>query len=270
MRRIDKHALGKAVVGVLFILLALFVFGGLQGCSDVPDVIPTPTPIVAVTATPLPSTPVPTLPLLTTLNKVRNPSFTEGQYTYPADGVLVNNVPAEYVPYTLNGVYPDYYWQLDKRHVYDGWASYSFAVKGRALQGGLYQVLYDLQPGALYHAHCMGFAYAGRDAAGYPSEGMVVMQVGIDPQGGTTPLASSVIWSYPQVNMLGSVANLEFDAYLPGDVFHSMEVHFTAVQERNTLFIQAVSQQAYDRSEVTVDLCRVHAAGWAFEFYGMP
>jgi len=203
---------------------------------------------------------------LNTLNKVANPNFTTGKYNFAAsDGTTVIDVPVDWKPWT-KGVWPQYYQEGNPQHIFDDFAAWSFTTAYEKMQGGLYQVFFDLQPGAVYRANCWMFAYAGPGTAGTPSEGYVRMKLGIDPKAGTNVDSSSVLWGIEHANMLGTVANVFADDYTSRDVYAPYTVMFTAISPAATIWVWAEGDYAYNRSVVTVDSCEMRAIGWASDF----
>ncbi len=210
---------------------------------------------------------------LNKLNKVANPNFTTGKYTFTApDGRSIPNVPSEWLAWadTTYGPWPNYDEELDPKHHFPAdWVSWHIWSIGANFRAGLYQKFTDLQPGAVYRANCWMFAYAGEDIKRIPATGFIKLRLGIDPLAGDSPNAPSIIWGIENANMIGSEANVLEDIYGPWDLFAPYTVIFTAPSARATLWIEGKTDFAYPMNSFWVDSCEMYAIGWASDF-GMP
>lgn len=270
----------------LFVILAILLLTGCIGLGSTAEptwdtVVPPPTETATATQIPATATqePPPERPELITLNKVANPNFTAGGHadTMP-DGTVVQNVPNDWLvwtratnPETGATVWPELYQEGNPKHIYADFAAWSIKTSFVALDSGLYQHKFDLQPGAVYQFSCYALVYSGDAIAGTPSTAPIYARLGIDPLAGDDPDAASILWSPWAEPRIGAEANVFADAYGPGDVYHRISVDFTAQSEEATLWIHGQSEFPTTASVLTVDSCQMRALGWEEQFYtGAP
>lgn len=225
-----------------------------------PDVIPTPTEIVPPGPAPTPDP----------ANKIANPNFTQGSTAQiEPDGTVIEGVPTDWIAYKrgLDIEWPEYYQEGNPQHIDADFAAWSLTAAWREIDGGLMQRFFDLTPGMTYVASCRAFAYAGDGVAGTPSSHVVTVRLGVSPTANEDPFSNRIIWGPEITPMLGAVTNVINDVYGPEDVYETISASFIAVQPEATLFIDAQSGYAWQRSAVTVDSCNMHATGALFQFY---
>lgn len=136
-------------------------------------------------------------------NLLNNGSMEGGSYMYNNDGDM-KYVPNGWTPwwkppvsnadcnYAL--VKPHYEMEAHPTHVKDGMWSARYWTDQK-IDAGLMQTV-AATPGMTYKFSIYGFSWASKSGqVDTPSEGEQSMRVGIDPAGGTSPDAASVVWS---------------------------------------------------------------------------
>ncbi len=131
-------------------------------------------------------------------NLLNNPGF-EGQYvpyTYP-DGTRIGefHIAAGWNPWFNEGLRrPEY---KPGNYSYNGSASQQYFTSYSVHQAGLWQRVENATPGRTYRFSVAVYVWSSSEGDIYTSvqPGNVNVRVGIDPTGGISPYASTVIWS---------------------------------------------------------------------------
>ena len=131
-------------------------------------------------------------------NLLNNPGF-EGQYvpyTYP-DGTRIGefHIAAGWNPWFNEGLRrPEY---KPGNYSYNGSASQQYFTSYSVHQAGLWQRVENATPGRTYRFSVAVYVWSSSEGDIYTSvqPGNVNVRVGIDPTGGISPYASTVVWS---------------------------------------------------------------------------
>jgi len=130
----------------------------------------------------------------------------------------------------------------------------------------IYQILLDLQPGAVYVGQCQVWAYSGSFDRESRSEAWVHQRMGVDLTSDIDPDAPHVLWGPVHSNMIWEQADLVGDVYSNYSVYDPVVVMFVAQNTAATIFVQAVLSEPKPQTEWFVDACSVKAIGWAEDF----
>lgn len=103
---------------------------------------------------------------------------------------------------------------------------------------GFYQQV-TVTPGKDYQLTAYGFSWStGHPVVGSPSEANITMRIGIEPNGGTDPLANSVVWS---------------DAKIAMDAYDSFSLIATAHHDVITVILRSVPDWGMARNDTFWD-----------------
>lgn len=160
-------------------------------------------------------------------NLLANPSFEGNTYWQGGDSKLVVSEGWtgwwEGNPSGCNNFRPEYNLSIDATHVYLGAKSARYFASGGTYNAGLYQTV-NVTKGKTYRFTIYGQGWATDNPSVAGSNSSIQMVVGIDPEGGSSPFVSRVVWSAAQS---------------PMDVFAKFTVEAEAKADKITVFVRS-------------------------------
>ena len=193
-------------------------------------------------------------------NLLTNPGF-EGSFTSYTDATPARQVAQGWVPWFIGGgqsasenVYPEFYPASDvsdglgKPRIRSGNEAQQYFSFFATHDAGIYQRVTGITAGAqlTFSAYVYVWSSTFDDLDKSEDPGGVVVQVGIDPTGGTNGESASVVWSSPAV---------QYDAY------NQYSVTTTASGTAVTVFVRTTVSTPVKNNNVYVDDASLTAGG---------
>jgi LysM repeat protein len=193
-------------------------------------------------------------------NLLTNPGF-EGSFTSYTDATPARQVAQGWVPWYIGGgqsasenVYPEYYPASDvsdglgKPRIRSGNEAQQYFSFFATHDGGIYQRVTGITAGAqlTFSAYVYVWSSTFDDLDKSEDPGGVVVQVGIDPTGGTNGESASIVWSSPAV---------QYDAY------NQYTVTTTASGTAVTVFVRSTVSTPVKNNNIYVDDASLTAGG---------
>lgn len=191
-------------------------------------------------------------------NLLTNPGF-EGSFTSYTDGTPARQVAQGWVPWYVGGggsssenVYPEYYPASDvsdglgKPRIRSGNEAQQYFSFFATHNGGIYQRVTGITSGTQlrFGAYIYVWSSTLDDLDKSEDPGGVVVQVGIDPTGGTDGQSASIVWSAPSV---------QYDAYSEYSVTATASGNAVTVFVRTTVSTPVKSNNIYvDDASLTI------------------
>jgi LysM repeat protein len=195
-------------------------------------------------------------------NLLTNPGF-EGSFTPYTDATPARQVAQGWVPWYVGGggsasenVYPEYYPASDvtnglgEPRIRSGNEAQQYFTFFATHDGGIYQRVTGITPGAQlrFSAYVYVWSSTFDDLDLSEGDGGVVVQVGIDPTGGTNGESASIIWS---------PATSEYDAYNEYSITANAAANANAV----TVFVRSTVSTPVQNNNIYVDDAALSVSG---------
>ncbi|MEO8610580.1 MAG: LysM peptidoglycan-binding domain-containing protein [Chloroflexota bacterium] len=193
-------------------------------------------------------------------NLLTNPGF-EGSFTSYTDATPARQVAQGWVPWYIGGgqsasenVYPEYYPASDvsdglgKPRIRSGNEAQQYFSFFATHDGGIYQRVTGITVGSqlTFSAYAYVWSSSFDDLDKSEDPGGVVVQVGIDPTGGTDGSSASIVWSSPAV---------QYDAY------NQYSVTTSASGTAVTVFVRSTVSTPIKSNNIYIDDASLTAGG---------